>query len=429
AARLAKGRGTETAPPPAPELLDVKPADEPRIAVVICRCGMNIAGALDVQKLADYVAELPRVAHVGITPFGCDGTMIKELLSSGEYNRIVVGACSPRTHEPLFQMIAEAGGLNRHLLEIVNLRNHCTWVHAREGKEAVLRKAKRLLRMGVARAALLEPLQAKELPVTQGCLVLGGTPAGIACAAALGRMGFAAHLVIAGDEPGSAFPEKIRAVAARALETVRDDPAVTVHPRSAASAIAGFVGNYTATIRNAEGEQEVAVGAVVVATKEAMGVTEGFEQALYLARDEDGFLVSALGNLNTLDSTTDGVFLCGDARDEVSALSSFISGEAAASRAACILAHPSLTTSPVISRVVDENCDGCAYCVEPCPAHAITLIEYRRGGEIKKTVDINEALCKGCGSCMATCPKRGAHVRNFSPDHFSAMVNALLEAS
>jgi heterodisulfide reductase subunit A-like polyferredoxin len=263
-------------------------------------------------------------------------------------------------------------------------------------------------------------------------LVLGGTPAGAACAAALGGMGFAAHLVMREEELGSGFPAELDGVAARALEAVRLMPHVTVYPRAAAGTVEGFIGNYTATIVADGGEQTIAVGAVVVATKEAMGQPgreADLEGSLYLTRNDHGSFVGALGNLNPLDSTTDGVFLCGGARHDVSPLGSFLSGEAAASRAAGILAHPSLTTSPVISQVIDENCDGCAYCIEPCPAHAITLIEYMSAGEVKKTVEINEALCKGCGSCMATCPKRGAHVANFTPDHFSAMVNTLLETT
>jgi len=86
-----------------------------------------------------------------------------------------------------------------------------------------------------------------------------------------------------------------------------------------------------------------------------------------------------------------------------------------------------MAKSPVISHIVDENCDGCAYCIEPCPAHAITLIEYMKQGQIKKTVQVNDALCRGCGMCAATCPKQGAFVHHFKPEYLSAMVNAVLE--
>ena len=429
AARLADARGTEATSPPAPELLPVRATDEPRIAVVICRCGKNIAGALDVQELADYVAALPGVAKVDITPFGCDGVKIRELLASGEYNRIVMGACSPRTHEPLFQMHTEQGGLNRYLLEIVNLRNHCTWVHAKD-KEGLARKARTLMRMGVARAALLEPLQPLRITVNQSCLVIGGTLAGLACAAKLAEMGFVTHLVQSEDVPGAGLASQAGQLAAPVVKALKKSAKVEIYPRARVGRLAGYVGKYEAEILAQNGRKDVKAGAIVVATCEKMGEAgeEGdFESALYLTRDDDRFFVGALGNLNPLDFNTEGVFMCGSAREEQNAPGSLVSGEGAASRAACIIAGSDLAKAPAISHIVDEKCDGCAYCIDPCPAHAVTLIEYMRQREIKKTVEVNEALCKGCGVCMATCPKQGAFVYHFRPEQFSAMVRATLE--
>ena len=79
--------------------------------------------------------------------------------------------------------------------------------------------------------------------------------------------------------------------------------------------------------------------------------------------------------------------------------------------------------------MVDENCDGCAYCIDPCPYNALTLIEYMRGGQIKKTVQVNESACKGCGVCQATCPKKGIYIRGFKLDQIAAMVDACLEVA
>jgi len=410
-ARLADVRGTETTPPPELKLIKVEASDEPKIAVVICRCGANIAGALDMQELADYVGSLPHVSTVEITPFGCDGVKVRELSGTGEYNRIVIGACSPRTHEPLFQMHTEAGGLNRYLMEIVNLRNHCTWVHMQD-REGTTGKAKTLMHMGVVRAALQEPLEQLSFPVTQSCLVVSGTPAGIACAATLGRMGFETHLVISEDVPGAELEN------------------VAVYPKAQIGRVEGYLGNYTAEVVTAQGSKEVEVGAIVIATQEKMGQAGGdndYEQDLYLSRDDENFFIGALGNLNPLDFNTDGVFMCGSAREHVDTEKSIISGEAAASRVAGIISHSEMVKSPVVSIIIDENCDGCAYCIEPCPANAITLIEFMKKGEIKKTVEVNEALCKGCGSCMATCPKDGVYVNHFKPQQIKAMVETVLE--
>jgi heterodisulfide reductase subunit A len=431
AGRLAEARGTEVAPAPKQNLLPVKPEEQPRIAVVICRCGNNIAGALDVQDLADYVATLPRVAKVEITPFGCDGVKVKELLATGQYNRMVVGACSPRTHEPLFQIYTEGGGISRYLMEIVNLRNHCTWVHAQD-KEGLARKAKALMRAGVARAALQEPLSPLRIPVTQSCLVVGGTLAGLACAAKLGEMGYQTHLVISEERAGAGLTGAAGKLAAASVKAIEQSGKVRVCPRAKVGRIRGYVGNYEVELRAADGPQSVKVGAVVVATREKMGAAaeEGdYEAGLYLTRDSDGFFVGALGNLNPLDFNTDGVFMCGSARAEETADASLASGLGAASRAAGIISRDSMAKSPVTSCVVDRNCDGCAFCIEPCPAHAITLIEYMREGQTKKTVQVNEALCKGCGSCMATCPKAGIYVHHFRPDQLKAMVDAVLETA
>lgn len=97
-----------------------------------------------------------------------------------------------------------------------------------------------------------------------------------------------------------------------------------------------------------------------------------------------------------------------------------------AARAATILSRDQIDLEPTISHVVLENCDGCAYCVDPCPFKAITLVEYEVGGEIKKRVEVNESICKGCGTCMATCPKKAIYVWHFRPEQLQAEVKAAL---
>jgi len=102
---------------------------------------------------------------------------------------------------------------------------------------------------------------------------------------------------------------------------------------------------------------------------------------------------------------------------------------AAASRAATILSKDSLMLESTISQVIDENCDGCAFCVDACPFKAIPLIECMKEGDVKKTVEVSEVLCKGCGSCMAMCPKRGIAVAGFTLDQLGAQVDAALEVA
>jgi heterodisulfide reductase subunit A len=429
AAILAPARGTETKTPPERELMAVDPEDEPAAAVVICRCGLNIAGLLDLDELVEYSESLPHVKRVEVTPFGCDGVKIKELLKSGEYNRLVLGGCSPRTHESLFQLHTEAGGLNRHLVEIVNLRNHCTWVHSKDKSKAT-QKAKKLMKIGLSRAALLEPLHEIKVPVTESALVVGGTPCGIACSLKLARMGFQVHLV---ESEGSLTEIKRNdsPYVKSLIDELGKSEMVTIHTGTRIAGVEGYIGNYLAGLAGSNGKEEVEVGSIVLATNADMRADASendYEKDLLLSRDEENRFVGMLGILNPLDFNTDGVFRCGSARFEMGMLEAIIDGEGAASRVAGVISKKELIKSPTVSVVVDENCDGCAYCIEPCPAQALTLIEYmQHDGTIKKTVDNNDAVCRGCGICMATCPKLGIYINNFRPEQFDAMIHAVGE--
>jgi heterodisulfide reductase subunit A len=430
ASLLASSKDRERMPTPKTAPLPVKAEDEPEIAVVICRCGLNIAGLVDLDEVVSYTASLSHVKQVELTPFGCDGVSIKKLLGTGEYNRVVVGACSPKTHETLFEQHLEFGGLNRQLLEIVNLRNHCTWVHSNDKKGATA-KARTLIKMGVSRSALLEPLTDIEIPVTQSCLVIGCTPSGIAGALTLAKMGFEVHVVESEPEP-SKMPENQEAAVKELLEELIKHEKVKIHAGAKIEAIDGFVGNYRVETEGKERKEEIDVGAVMIATEREMGVSSngaGYEAALALARNEKGRFVPRLGILNIQDFNTEGVFMCGPAREDVGPIESIVEGEAASSRIAGILSNKEMVKSPRISVVVDANCDGCAYCVDPCPAHAITLVEYMHEGAVKKTVEVNAAICRGCGICMATCPKEGIYVRHFRPEQFKVMIESLQEVS
>ena len=149
-------------------------------------------------------------------------------------------------------------------------------------------------------------------------------------------------------------------------------------------------------------------------------------QKLKLPLTQDGFFLEAHLKLRPVDFASEGIFLCGLAHSPKTADESIAQAMAAAARAATILSKPRIELQAAISEVVDENCDGCAYCVDPCPYKAISLIEYMKDGAIKKTVDADPAKCQGCGVCQATCPKQGIFVRNFKVDQLAAMVEAAL---
>jgi len=426
AALLASSRGKELVAPPEKDVFPVKPEDEPSTLAVICRCGVNIAGLLDMEEVMEYTKSLPHVKHVELTPFGCDGVAIRELLKTKEFNRLVIGACSPKTHEDLFFLHTEMGGLNPYLMEIVNLRNHCTWVHSTD-KQKATEKAKTLMRMGVSRATLLESLENIHVPVTPACLVIGGTPSGIACALRLGQAGLEVYLVEKESDLGIIKENKNRIVE-KMLDELDKNEKVKIYTEAKVGRVEGFVGNFRAEIVKPSGIENIDIGSVVVATAVEMRAEsdEGeFEKDLLLQRDEKNFFVGMLGILNPLDFNTDGVFKCGPARKMMGIPDAIIDGEGTASRVAGIISKKELVKSPTISFAVDEKCDGCAYCIDPCPAKALTLIEYMYDGKIKKTVEVNEAICRGCGVCMATCPKEGIFVWHFKPEYFEEMIKSV----
>ncbi len=167
----------------------------------------------------------------------------------------------------------------------------------------------------------------------------------------------------------------------------------------------------------------VALAPAIVPNKSVTEVGQLFKVSL----SSDKFFLEAHMKLRPVDFATDGVFVCGLAHGPKSVEESISQAEAAVARAATILSKDEIELEATISEVIDENCDGCAYCIDPCPYGSLTLIEYMYKGDIKKTVERDAALCKGCGVCMATCPKQGIFVRGFKLEQLSAMVNAALQ--
>ena len=174
----------------------------------------------------------------------------------------------------------------------------------------------------------------------------------------------------------------------------------------------------------------IEISADLVVLSAGIVADEGNEEIakfLKVPLNKEKFFLEAHMKLRPVDFATDGVYLCGLAHSAKAVEESIIQAQATASRASTILSKDSIELEANISHVIDESCDGCAYCVEPCSYQAITLIEYMREGTVKKTVDVDETACKGCGVCMATCPKKGIFVRGFKLEQVGAQVNAALE--
>jgi heterodisulfide reductase subunit A len=171
--------------------------EELRIGVFVCECGLNIAGSLDCEEVRKFAETLPDVKVSVLNKYTCADpgqNEIKRYVKENNLNRVVVASCSPRMHEPTFRACVADVGVNPYLLEMVNLREHCSWVHLHDRKGAT-DKAKDMVKIGVARARFLEPQIEKVVPVTNKALVIGGGVAGIQAALDLADTGYQVYLV------------------------------------------------------------------------------------------------------------------------------------------------------------------------------------------------------------------------------------------
>lgn len=169
----------------------------PKVGVYICHCGENIAGAVNVEEVKRYASTLPGVTLVRDYLFMCSDPgqdLIKQDIKDGLIDRVVVAACTPRTHEPIFRKAVADAGLNKYLFEMANIRDQDSWAHWHD-KEGATAKAKKLIASAVAKAALLEPLTDRFVDVTKASLVIGGGVAGMFAALDLANMGYKVYLV------------------------------------------------------------------------------------------------------------------------------------------------------------------------------------------------------------------------------------------
>jgi len=183
-------------------------------------------------------------------------------------------------------------------------------------------------------------------------------------------------------------------------------------------------------IVKAKGHPDIEADLVVLATAIVQRkVIEDLSKILKISKGADDFFLEVHPKLRPMDTATRGIFLAGCCQGPKDIPDTVAQASGAAAKASIPLAQGKIELDPLTSDVIDEYCDGCAYCIDPCPYKALTLIEYMKNGEIKKTVETNEALCQGCGVCQATCPKQGIIVRGYTYKQITAMIEALLSGS
>jgi heterodisulfide reductase subunit A2 len=274
-AMLSNARNTQTKEKEVVPQTDIR-GERPRIGVFVCRCGINIAGTVNVQAVRDYAATLPYVEYASDNLYSCsqdtqDG--MAQIIKSKNLNRVVVAACTPKTHEPLFQETLVNAGLNKYLFEMANIRNHDSWVH-KNNPDLATQKAKDLVRMAVSKVALMQPLDEAELKVNQRAMVIGGGITGMSVAKVLADQGYESHIVERGDQLGGQAlnlyrtikGEDIQMELAALIKEVGQHPNIRVHTNTNLTKVDGFVGNFTSTLSSNGNEEKLEHGVTVIAT-------------------------------------------------------------------------------------------------------------------------------------------------------------------
>ncbi len=264
----------------------------PRVGVFVCHCGANIAGLLDIGNLVEHARGLDGVVYAADELFACSDTSqrtIQEAISEHGLNRLVVAACTPRTHEQVFRKACEAVGLNAYLFEMVNIRDQCSWVHV-GAPEAALARGRDQISMAVARARRLEPLHMIDVPMERAALVVGGGIAGLQAALEIARQGFKTILVEKTDKLGGRLnkPSLTKLYpSGRDAEKLIDEKmahleeaGVEVMLDTEVARVDGFVGNFDVELADASGKKKgatkkIRAGAIVLATGADLYQPEG----------------------------------------------------------------------------------------------------------------------------------------------------------
>jgi heterodisulfide reductase subunit A len=275
AGALAPARGILARKKDYPEERETR-GEPPRVGVFVCSCGINIAGVIDVAAVTEYAKTLPNVAYAENNMFSCSTDtqkLISEKIQEHGLNRVVIAACSPRTHEPLFQDTLKESGLNGYLMEMANIRNQDSWVHQNDPESATI-KARDLVRMAVARVVLADPLPEISVDVVQSALVVGGGIAGMTAALGVADQGF--HTVLLEREDrlgGNALNlgttwrgESVQRMLGDAIRRVEQHPNIKVYKDAILDSASGSVGNFVSRVAVNGSVHEIRHGAAIIAT-------------------------------------------------------------------------------------------------------------------------------------------------------------------
>jgi heterodisulfide reductase subunit A len=274
---LSEQRGTLIEENSYPLVRDVT-GEPPRVGVFVCDCGTNIVKVVDVANVVRYAEALEGVVHAEGNTFSCSIdsiTHMVQIITEKGLNRVVVAACTPRSHEPVFQDALRQAGINPYLFEMCNIREHCSWVHMGDRQEAT-RKARDLVRMAVTKARILKPLNRVPYDIIPAALVIGGGISGMVSALSLANQGFSVHLIERSGElggMGQKIPytlEKgdVRSFIRELIQEVYKNLLIQVYTEADITGFSGYVGNFATQIAvgNKRVVKKIAHGVTIVAT-------------------------------------------------------------------------------------------------------------------------------------------------------------------
>ncbi|OGO05898.1 MAG: hypothetical protein A2Y73_03370 [Chloroflexi bacterium RBG_13_56_8] len=304
--------------------------EKPKVGVFVCHCGVEIGAVLNVPELVQYACTLPYVVFAQDDARTCTEaglTNLASTISQHSLNRVVIASCTPRTHAPLFQDTCKKAGLNPHLFEFVNIRDQCAFVHTGD-TDGATKKAKDLLRMGVASAAKRTPLDPLRLPVEPTALVLGGGVAGMTAALSLASRGY--QVKLGEREPALGgllkslhrlYPtgEKASTILEKKLEAIENCTNIEVLTSATVRDIRGVPGRYEVVIEKDGEEREFVVGAIITATGAQEFVPEGmysYDGEKVITQGQLERLLSQDGWLNSSTPESIVMIQCVGARDD-----------------------------------------------------------------------------------------------------------------
>ena len=272
-------RGTLTKSKKVVEEINIR-GEPPRVGVFVCCCGTNIAGFVDVPQVVEFAKTLPNVVYAEKNLFSCSQDtqgQISQIIKDHNLNRVVVSACTPKTHEALFQETLINAGLNKYLFEMTNIRNQCSWVH-KDDMPTATEKAKNLVRMSVAKVTLHEPLEEPVMKINQGVLVIGGGVAGMTAANTLAQQGYTTYLVDKDSQLGGQARylnetwqgEKIKTFVEDLIDQMQTHENIKVLLNTQIQNVDGFIGNFKTTVEASDETNILEHGVTIIAS----GATE-----------------------------------------------------------------------------------------------------------------------------------------------------------